>query len=275
LLVDGDGPTQIWDISSRTRPVRAANLPGTYTNSSIAFNPKDTTVVIGHADRTIKVYDFADPYHPNTVDDLAPHATALAFHPNGKMMAVVRGGYTELWDPKASVTTRKFAMMRTDSGAAATFAPDGRTLSAFLTGTREIQLWDLDDPRDPEILATFPPNLPIDGGFGTLGPAPVYSADSRLLAGLDGDRTVRLWDVSDPREPVDVTAFDFGRQVQSLSMTPDGRQLFAATEENVVQRRYLDVEDVAKRICTVAYPRISAAQWREHFQDLPYQPPCR
>jgi WD40 repeat protein len=277
LVLDGDGPTQVWDISAPTRPVRAANLPETNNNVSIAFSPTDTTVVIAHANRTTMMYDLADPYHPKVADDLAPFAVdAVAFDPTGTMLAVTQNGYPQVWDPSASVTTRKLTTSLTPAwDSVAAFAPDGRTLSVFLNENRETQLWGMGDPRHPDVLATFRPRVP-DGATRTMvGPAPVYSADSRLLAGLDGDRTVRLWDVSDPREPKDVTAFDFGRLVQSLDMTPDGRQLFAATEENVVQRRYLDVDDVAKRICTIAHPRISAAQWREHFQDLPYQPPCR
>ncbi|MGH3878989.1 MAG: hypothetical protein ACRDSK_18320 [Actinophytocola sp.] len=277
LVLDGDGPTQVWDISAPTRPVRAANLPETNNNVSIAFNPTDTTIVIAHANRTTMAYDLADPYHPKVADELAPYSVdAVAFDPSGTLLAVTQYRYTQVWDLGASVTSRKIATGPTPSwGAVAAFAPDGRTLSVYLNETREIQLWGMGEPRRPDVLATFRPRIPVDGGPQSVGLPPVYSADSRLLAGLDGDRTVRLWDVSDPREPADVTAFDFGHLVQSLAMTPDGRQLFAATEENVVQRRYLDVEDVAKRICTIAHPRISAAQWREHFQDLPYQPPCR
>jgi len=128
---------------------------------------------------------------------------------------------------------------------------------------------------EPEVLATFRPRGPASGGLRAPGPPPVYSTDGHRLAVLDGDRTVRLWDISDPRKPASVTAFKFGNHVEALSMSPDGRRLFAAAGENLMQTRYLDVEDVAKRICTIAYPRVSAAQWREHFPNLPYEPPCR
>jgi WD40 repeat protein len=276
LLLDGLGPTQVWDIAAPTRPVRAATLPETYTGASIAFDPTDTTAVISQRDRATNVYDLADPYHPKLVDDLAPvSVNGVAFHPGGNMLAVSKYGYVELWDPNAHVTSRKLAMIRTHAGSVSTFGPDGRTLSVFLYDKREIQLWGISDPRRPDLLTTFHPHGPVNGGTGGTGPPPVYSADGHVLAVPDGERTVQVWDISDPRKPASVATFTFGRQVEALSMAPDGRRLFAATAENVVQSRYLDVEDVTKRICAVAYPRISPTEWRTHFRDLPYQPPYR
>jgi WD40 repeat protein len=276
LVLDGLGPTQVWDIATPTRPVHAADLPETSSTASVAFNPTDTTVVLSQGDRTTKVYDLADPYHPKVADDLAPFAvSSLAVHPNGNLMAVTHDGYTEIWDPSAHVTSRKLATRRTPSGSAITFGPDGRTLSVFLSDSRETELWDIRDPRKPAVVATFRPRVPVNGGFLWATAPAAYSADGHRLAVLDGDSTARLWDITDPRKPASITAFNFGHPVTALSMTPDGRELYAATRENVVQHRYLDVADVAKRICTIAYPRISTAQWREHFPNLPYQPPCR
>ena len=274
LLLDGRGPTQVWDIATPDRPVRAAILPETWNNGALAFSPTDATVAISEGEGfRIRVYDLADPYHPKVVDDLALFAvSALAFHPNGKTMAAARNSFTELWDLGAPVVSRRLAVRPTPDGSVATFGPDGRTVTLFLNGTREIQLLGISDPRNPDVLATFHPRVHVDRRLAD-GPPAIYSADSRSLAVLDSDRTVRLWDISDPREPASVTAFDFGHRVAALSMSADGRQLFAATE-NVVQRRYLDVEDVAKRICAIAYPRISEADWRRHFPNLPYQPPC-
>ena len=66
----------------------------------------------------------------------------------------------------------------------------------------------------------------------------------------------------------------FDSQVEALALTPDGRQVFAAAGGNVVQHRYVDVEDAAHRICAIAYPRITPAQWQKYLPDLPYQRPC-
>ncbi len=133
----------------------------------------------------------------------------------------------ELWDLSAPVTSRTLAVRQTPKGAVTAFSPDGRTMAVFRNDTREIQLLGISDPRNPDVLATFRPRAYVDGTVQVAGPLPVYSADSRLLAVLDGDRTVRLWDIGNPRKPAVVTTFKVGHQVGALSMSADGRQLFA------------------------------------------------
>ncbi|HEY7593955.1 MAG TPA: WD40 repeat domain-containing protein [Actinophytocola sp.] len=279
LVLDGTGPTQVWDVTRPDRPRHAADLPETAYNGSLALNPVDTTVALSQlvgAGFATKVYDLADPYHPTQVDELAAFPVqALAFDPHGTMLAVARNTDTELWDLRAPVTTRTLAVLPTTYSAVATFGPDGRTVAVFRNDTRQTQLLGLHNPRKPEVLATFHPRVPVDNRFHMVGPPPVYSADGHLLAVVDGDRTIRLWNISNPRNPLAVTAFDFNNQVDALSISADGRQLYVATEENLVHRRYLDVDDVANRICTLAHPTISEADWRAHFNDLPYDPPCQ
>jgi WD40 repeat protein len=277
LVLSGAGPTQVWDITHPARPVHAADLPPIETDYALAFNPVDTTLVIGLRDvYTTTVYDLADPYHPRRVEDLAPFAVkAVAVHPDGTMLAVGRNSYTELWDTTASVASRTLAVRQAAVGAVSAFGPDGHTMTVFHNDTWEIELLGIDDPRRPDVLARFHPSDTSDGRYLAAGPAPVYSADGRLLATPDGERTIRLWDIGNPRDPATVTTFDLGREVDSLTLSGDGGQLFAATEKSLVQRRYLDVEDVADQVCAIAYPRMSAADWRRHFPNLPYEPPCR
>jgi WD40 repeat protein/energy-coupling factor transporter ATP-binding protein EcfA2 len=281
LILDGSGPTQIWDVTHPDHPVHASSLPETLVDGSVTFNPADTTValsrLVGKGVATT-VYDFADPYRPKEKEDdevAAFPIVAVAFNPRGTMIAVSRGSTTELWDPHASVTARTLAVIGTPKSSLVTFGPDGRTMAVFYNDTREIHLLGLRDPRKPEVLTVFRPRVRVDTSIQGVGPPAAYSADGRLLAVVDGDRTVRVWDIGNPREPSAVASFDFSHQIRTLSMSADGRQLFVATEENVAHRRHLDVDDVAKRICTLAYPTISPADWRAHFKDLPYTPPCR
>jgi WD40 repeat protein len=275
LVLSGAGPTQMWDIATPERPDRAATLPESRNGFSVAFDPTGT-VAINQTDGRIAAYDLADAYHPKMTDDIGiTDVQALALHPSGDLMAVSHDTYLQLWDLAAPVTSRYLTVRQTPVGALVAFAPDGRTMAVFRNDNRDILLLGIGDPRHPELLATLHPRADDDGAARDAGPLPVYSADSHLLAAPDGDRTVGLWDISDPRKPSRVTTYTAGHEIGALSMSADGRQLFMATEENVVQRRYLDVADVTKRICTMAYPRISPAQWRDHFQDLPYEPPCR
>jgi len=108
-------------------------------------------------------------------------------------------------------------------------------MTVFRNDTREIELLGVGDPRNPAVLAVLRPCAYVDGTVQTAGPLPVYSVDSRRLAVLDGDRTVRVWDIGNSRKPAIVATFGAARQVVALSMSADGDQLFIATEENVVQ----------------------------------------
>jgi WD40 repeat protein len=72
-----------------------------------------------------------------------------------------------------------------------------------------------------------------------------FSGDGRLLATASADRTVRLWDVSDPhrpREPVVLTGH--GDQVNSVVFSRDGRAL--ATVSNDHTARLWDVTDPSR-----------------------------
>jgi WD40 repeat protein len=270
-LLVGGGPTQVWDITTAARPTHAANLPESDFNTAVAFEPAGKTVVLTVQNRT-KAYDLTNPYRPTVTNDLAPSAaTTVAFHPHGDVLATTKDGLLELWNARSAV---KLAPSNNANNPVVKFSPDGHTMAVFLQQTGETQLWDVTTPRKPTVLTTFRPRVPI--GQNTWGPPPpVYSANGRVLAIVDSERTARLWDIGHPHRPAHITDFSFAHPIKALTMTPDGRRLFVATDENVVQQRYLDTEDVAKRICTIAYPRISQAEWRKHFHNLPYQPPCQ
>jgi WD40 repeat protein len=275
LLVGGRGRTQVVDIGTTTHPARASTLPMSNTFSAAAFNPADSTVVLTQADRKINVYDLADPYHPRLVDDLGSYPSgSLAFDPSGTMLAGDYFGDFSIWDPTAPVTSRRLASRRLPYGTSGTFSPDGHTLAVSISDPREVQLWSIDDPRRPEVLTRLRPGTPASGSLRWTGAPPVFSADGRRIAVLDGEHGVAVWDIGDPRHPESVTSFAFAHSVGEMAMSPDGRVLYAAAGDNVVQRRYLDPEDVAKRICAIAYPRITESEWRDHFRDLPYEPPC-
>jgi WD40 repeat protein len=136
-----------------------------------------------------------------------------------------------------------------------------------------VQLWSVTDPHRPAWLSTIPTS--INEGSLYEGSIVAFSADGHTVAIASSDDTVHIWNVTDPRHPRSVAAFGFGAQVKSLSLTPDGHQLYVAAEGNVVQHRYVDVDDVAAKICAVAYPRLTTTEWRDHFPNLAYDPPCR
>lgn len=274
VLAGYQGSTQVWDLTHHTDPVPAGTLPRANTPISTSFGTKYGTLVISQADRHTRLYDLADPHQPHEVDELAPYALeAVAFRPGSRLLAATYGGYTDIWDVDAPFTSRNLTSKTAIDGTAVGFSPDGHVLVIFSYRSRDVQLWSVTDPRKPELLSTLESD--VSEQLLSSGPPPTFAADGRTIAIADGGRTVRVFDIANPRHPKNMVALDFGRQVESLSISPDGHHLFAAAEENVVLHRYIDIEDVVARICAIAYPRISTTEWRKYLPNLPYQPPCR
>jgi hypothetical protein len=70
----------------------------------------------------------------------------------------------------------------------------------FHLDTRDTQLWDITNPRRPTVLSTLHSPSRTDIALRTTGLPASYSADGHLLA-VTGDRTARLWNVTNRHQP--------------------------------------------------------------------------
>jgi WD40 repeat protein/transcriptional regulator with XRE-family HTH domain len=113
--------------------------------------------------------------------------------------------------------------------ASVAFSPDGHTLAGGdSAGT--IQLWDLAQPAHPRPLGQPLTNAPGAGQVG--GPDSVtsvaFSPDGHTLASGDDDRTIQLWNVTDPGRPGPLGPSLTGTSTtfaDSLAFSPDGHTL--------------------------------------------------
>jgi WD40 repeat protein len=94
------------------------------------------------------------------------------------------------------------------------------------------------------------------------------------IAASASDDGVRLWNVSDPSRPVEMTALSAGGRYDwpVLSFSPDGQTLAAASEHGL-QLWDVDVLGILQRLC-VQSPPITRTQWTQYLPDRPYDPPC-
>ncbi len=276
---DGEGAVRLFDVRDLARPMLMATLTGHTGNiNGLAYAPDGRTLVSTGADKTARLWDVADPRTAKPLGVVTGHTGlvhAAAFSPDGRTLATASADQTaRLWtiaDPLAPSPLGTMAAHRTIVRSVA-FSPNGTTLAT--TGfDRNARLWDVTDPkvprekplltghtaavvwavfsRDGRTLVTASDDQTVRlwdlPGPAISGPArsacrAVFSSDGKLLATGSQDGAVRLVDVTDtrnPRELSKVTGFSEG--VCGLAFSPDGRALAAGSWDHTM--RLIDVSD--------------------------------
>lgn len=266
-----DGLISLWDAGFQ----RLASVadPGASPALSLAFSPNGRVLITGHLDHTARLWDVTDRRHP------AALATLNGFSANVYSLAVtgnllVTGSdqpTSRLWDISDPRQPRALAVLGVGGTLqSAAFAPDGRTL-ATASFDHTVALWNVADPRQPRLLSTL------------TGPTAAYSVnfsqDGRTLATTRADHTATLWDITDPKQPKQLAALIAPAATTTTAFSQTNRVLAIATADRAgpgsAPRLWdTDIERVAARICELAWPTITPAEWDHYLPGIPYQPPC-
>jgi WD40 repeat protein len=221
----------LWDIAANKRIdtlPRQNEIDEGSVNEAV-FSPDGKTLATQTYDSTFRLWDVTTGRELITLSEYGSHSGAVAFSPDGRMLAVPYNGdlVVTLWETSALRAGRGDRPVATFTGHsemvnAVAFSPDGATLASGSHDTT-IRLWDLARRRETVILPGHTSNVRCLA----------FSPDGRTLASSGDDGTVRLWNLV-LHEQVAVLE-GHGSGTTKIAFSPDGLTLASGSLDGTIR----------------------------------------
>jgi WD40 repeat protein len=209
----------LWDVRHRRR--LGAPLRGhADAVRSLVFGTDGKSLISGGADGTIIVWDLERTLRLGVrIGDR--RSLALAFNPEGTILASDDRRSVVLWDVVHRSRLGEPLRAHTDSVEALAFSPDGKTIA---TGSwdKKVILWNVKQHR---------PRGPPLAGHTSVVHAVAFSPDGRTLASGGSDNRIILWDVATHRRRATLRDRD---QIAAVAFSPDGKTLAAGLANGTI-----------------------------------------
>ena len=213
-----DAKVLVWSLA--TRQV-TAKLPHPQPVTSVAWDGPDR-IAAGGADGTVSLWAL-----PSAVLAIGSAPTQLAYGPGGGTLAVGGDGSVQLWDTASRALLASRPLPATTYANATAFRPAraGGPLLAVAVSNGTVEL------LNGNTLAPVASPFPVISGTGA-AESVAFSPDGRLMAAGADDGSVRLFNVTDPAHPRQLTMVRGAGNadpIYTVVFAPDGKTIAAAS----------------------------------------------
>ena len=240
ILASGsnDRTIRLWNVSDPAHATQigqplAGHAAGVW---SVAFSPNGEILASGSDDSTTRLWNLSDPSDPVPLGVPLGGSSgaiyAVGFSPDGDTLATGgNDGVVRLWSLPAAVLIGPGAQVN-----AVSLGSDGRTMA---TGAADdtAALWNIANLTHPTLDAQIPGPPGYVPSCSQCQNDVGISPNGRVMATLDDDSVVQLWDITNHARPVPLgTPLALGTRYSSLlSFSPGGSVLVTGYDDNTAQ----------------------------------------
>jgi WD40 repeat protein len=194
----------------------------------------------------------------------------LLFSADEGELVINNGEEILLWDITSVTNPKQLGSLSRDTFIY-DMAIDSEGKRLVLGEYQQMSLWDISEPMQPEQLSTRP-------GFSGYITHVTFDKNGTILASAsEEDKTIMLWDLSDPRRLVPM--YSLGRlehNVNRIEIRPDGKTLISAFSEGYGLMIIWDLDPTSwiQKACQIAGRNFTQEEWVQYFPDEAYRTTC-
>jgi WD40 repeat protein len=214
LRGEADGDVRVWDAA--TGQQRGTGLTHNEPLTAIVFSPSGLTFATTYESGQTRIWKTRTGRISAPSLRVGGRVSALAFTADDQVLATAdSSGEIRLWSVRGGKPLPTHADYRGKLDRME-FSPDGVTLTLF--GADGLTRWK-PFSKDPAV--------PVQ--HRSRGRALTYSADYRRVVTTDGDRAVRIWDLSPYRH--EGASLELDEEAQALAYSPDAMTIAAGCSD--------------------------------------------